>query len=250
VRRLLVFQHVSFEPLGTLHPLLKRYGFRIRYVNFGREPDAQPNVAAYDGVIVLGGPMSAWDEAGHPHLRVEIAAIRAAIAAELPVLGICLGAQLTARALGAHVAPAAEKEIGWHDVERTAAGAADPMLGAFAPTERVFQWHGDAFEMPKGAELLATSAGCPHQAFRYGDRTYGLQFHLEVDGPLIERWLTVPEHRAEVEAEAEAGRVDPERIRFETPERLPRTSELSDRAFGSFLELFTRRRRRGSHPHR
>ena len=248
MRRLLVFQHVSFEPLGTLDPLLKSYGFRIRYVNFGREPDAQPSVDGYDGVIVLGGPMSAWDEAGHPHLRAELTAIRAAIAAELPVLGICLGAQLAARALGAEVAPAPEKEIGWYEVERTEAGAQDPMFREFASTERLFQWHGDAFELPEGAELLATSAGCPHQAFRYGDRTYGLQFHLEVDGPLIERWLAVPEHRAEVEAEA--GRIDPERIRAETPGQLPRARRLSDLAFGSFLELFSERRRRGAHPHR
>lgn len=248
MRRLLVFQHVSYEPLGTLDPLLKSFGFRIRYVNFGREPDAETSVDGYDGVIVLGGPMSAWDEAGHPHLSAEIAAIQAAVAAQLPVLGICLGAQLTARALGAAVAPAPEKEIGWYDVELTEAGAADPVLAAFAPIERVFQWHGDAFEVPEGAELLATSAGCPHQAFRYGDRTYGLQFHLEVDGPLIERWLAVPEHRAEVEAEA--GRIDPERIRAETPEQLPRTRQLSDLAFGSFLELFSERRRRGAQPHR
>lgn len=248
MRRLLVFQHVSFEPLGTLHPLLKSYGFRIRYINFGREPNAEPSIDGYDGLVVLGGPMSAWDEAGHPHLEAEIAAIRAAVTAGLPVLGICLGAQLTARALGADVAPAPSKEIGWYDIELTKGGAADPVLAAFAPVERVFQWHGDAFEIPPGAELLATSAGCPHQAFRYGDRTYGLQFHLEVDGPLIERWLTVPGHRAEIRAEA--GRIDPEQIRGETPERLPRTRELSDAAFGSFVELFSERRRRGAQPHR
>ena len=247
MRRLLVFQHVSFEPLGTLHPLLKRYGFRIRFVNFGRDPDARPSVDGYDGLVVLGGPMSAWDEEGHPHLRTEIDAIRTAIDARLPVLGICLGAQLTARALGAEVAPAAEKEIGWYDVERTEAGAADPVFGAFENRERVFQWHGDEFALPAGAELLATGAGCPHQAFRYGDRTYGLQFHLEVDGALIERWLTVPAHRAEVEAEA--GRIDPAAIRAETPGHLPRTRELSDRAFANFLELFTERRRRSAHPH-
>jgi len=248
VRRLLVFQHVSFEPLGTLNPLLKSYGFRIRYVNFGREPDAKPRVDGYDGLVVLGGPMSAWDDAGHPHLQAEVDAIREAVSGGMPVLGICLGAQLTARALGAPVAPAPAKEIGWYDVELTAAGATDPVLGGFSPRERVFQWHGDTFEIPMGAELLATSAGCPHQAFRYGDRTYGLQFHLEVDGPLIERWLTVPEHRAEIEAEH--GRVDPESIRAETFERVAGARRLADVAFGNFLELFSDRRRRGEQPHR
>jgi GMP synthase (glutamine-hydrolysing) len=248
VRRLLVFQHVSFEPLGTLHPLLKSYGFRIRYVNFGRESDARPSLDGYDGLVVLGGPMSAWDESGHPHLREEVAAIRGAIEANLPVLGICLGAQLTARALGAAVRPASEKEIGWYDVSLTEAGAADPVLGTFGPTERVFQWHGDTFEIPPGAELLASSAGCPNQAFRHGDRIYGLQFHLEVDGALIERWLTVPEHAAEVAEEG--ARIDPTAIRAETPERVQRASQLSHLAFGRFLELFSWRRPRGGHPHR
>jgi GMP synthase (glutamine-hydrolysing) len=248
LRRILVFQHVSFEPLGTLDPLLKSYGFRIRYVNFGRDPEARPRLDRYDALIVLGGPMSAWDEAGHPHLRNEVESIREAIERGMPVLGICLGAQLAARALGAEVWPHTEKEIGWYDLSPTEAGSADPVVAAFGATERIFQWHGDTFSIPAGAELLATSPTCPSQAFRYGDRVYGFQFHLEVDAPLIERWLGVPQHLEEL-ATLE-GRVDPEVIRSETRRRIQRLQRLSDETFGRFLELFTDRRRRGSHPHR
>ena len=103
MRRLLVCQHVAHEILGTLDPLLRNSGFRIRYVNFGREPDAKPSIEKYDGLIVLGGPMSAYDTDVHPHLEIEIDTIREAVDAGIPVLGICLGAQLIARALGARV---------------------------------------------------------------------------------------------------------------------------------------------------
>ena len=110
MRRVLVFQHVAVEPLGTLLPLLRSYGLRIRYVNFERERDAEPSVEGYDGLIVLGGPMSAWDDEHHPHLARETDAIRAALERNVPILGICLGAQLLARALGARVHAAARPE--------------------------------------------------------------------------------------------------------------------------------------------
>ena len=120
MRKLLVFQHVAFELLGTLHPLLKRRGFRIRYVNFQRDPDAQPVVDRYNGLVVLGGPMNCDQVRRFPHLLTEVAAIQRAIELGMPVLGICLGAQLLARALGARVRPNKEKEIGWFPLSPTA----------------------------------------------------------------------------------------------------------------------------------
>jgi len=215
---------------------LKRAGFRIRYVNFGRHPDAQPTLDGYAGLIVLGGPMSVYDVDAHPHLVTEVALIRDALARELPVLGICLGAQLIAKALGARVRANPQKEIGWYDVSVTELGGRDPLLAGFQPCERLFQWHGDTFELPDAAVHLASSASCDAQAFRYGRNVYGFQFHLEVDQPLIGRWLQVPVHRQEL-AEL-AGIVDPEQVRAETRQRIARSIELSRQTFQAFVDLF------------
>jgi GMP synthase (glutamine-hydrolysing) len=234
MRRLLVFQHVSFEILGTLHSLLKTRGFRIRYANFGRHPHARPEIDRYNGLVVLGGPMNVDDLERHPHLAVEVALIQQAIDQGLPVLGICLGAQLIAKALGAPVHANGGKEIGWSDVSPTLAAKDDPLFWDFGEGEKIFQWHGDIFALPAGAVQLATSQTCPHQAFRYGTNVYGLQFHLEVDERLIERWLTVPVHCAELDE----GRIDPAVIRHETTLYLHRARHLSDQVFGRFIDLF------------
>ena len=197
--RFVVFQHVAYEILGTLHPLLKEAGLRIRYVNFGRTDHGMVDMKRYDGLIVLGGPMGVYEADKFPHLNHEIACIKDALNQDKPVLGICLGAQLLAAALGAKVAPAGHKEIGWYDVTTTEAGKADPVLGKLNQPEKIFQWHGDTYELPTGAVRLAHSDLCPQQAFRLGDRVYGMQFHLEVDAPMINRWLTVPSNVAELE---------------------------------------------------
>lgn len=246
--KLLVFQHVAFEILGTLNPLFKSYGFRIRYVNFGRYPDAEPSLDGYQGLVVLGGPMSSTDEKNFPHLATEMRLIGEALEREMPVLGICLGSQLIARALGAQVAPNPTKEIGWYDVSLTDAGKQDPLFSHFRPTEPIFQWHGDRFEIPDGAIHLAHSPSCDHQAFRYGERVYGLQFHLEVDEALIERWLSVPIHLAEL-AELE-GKIDPDQIRSQTSQLVSRSKELSDQTFEEFIRLFGPMLRRSPQPHR
>lgn len=234
--RLLVFQHVPHEILGTLNPLLKRAGFRIRYVNFGRHPDAQPALDGYQGLVVLGGPMSVNDTAEHPHLATEMRLIEEALDRDMPVLGICLGAQLIAKTLGASVYKNREKEIGWYDVATTATGSSDPLLTHFETREKIFQWHGDTFDLPRGALHLASSPLCEQQAFRYGEKVYALQFHLEVDHAMIERWLNVPSNSDEI-AEL-GGKIEAETIRRETPEYIQRLKTLSDRTFGGFIKLF------------
>lgn len=240
--KLLVCQHVPFEILGTLNPLLKEVGFRIRYVNFGRDPQAQPALEGYDGLIILGGPMSVTDTHNHPHLKTEVDLIRRAIDRQMPILGVCLGAQLIAKALGAHVDRNPETEIGWYDVEPTAAAAEDPLLCHFGKPERIFQWHSDAFELPEAAVSLATSAGCANQAFRWGEKVYGFQFHLEVDEHLIERWLRVPVHQEELRKLH--GKIDPDVIRRETPQRIERSQQLSHQVFRAFVEMFAIRPKR------
>ena len=236
MRKLLVCQHVAFEILGTLDPLFKSSGFRIRYVNFGRHPDAQPSLEGYDGLVVLGGPMNANQVDRYRHLATEMNLIEQAIGKGIPVLGVCLGAQLIARALGAKVTENQEKEIGWYDVSPTEEGKGDPLLAHFRNREKIFQWHGDTFEIPSEAVHLVDSSTCPNQAFRYRNNVYGLQFHLEVDEPMIERWLRVPMHKKEIESLN--GKIDPQRIRQETTTYIQRLKQLGDQTFGEFIKLF------------
>lgn len=237
--KILVFQHVAFEILGTLNPLLKDAGFRLRYVNFGRHPNSEPEIDRYQGLVVLGGPMNVDETDAHPHLLTELRMIERAMERNIPILGICLGSQLIAKTLGAPVYANSEKEIGWYDVAPTDSGAQDPLFGHFAPREQIFQWHGDTFDLPRGAVHLATSPACENQAFRYGDNVYGLQFHMEVDEPLIERWLQVP--NLERELHALKGHAGPDEIRRATPQHMPRLSELADRTFREFVKLFGER---------
>jgi GMP synthase (glutamine-hydrolysing) len=246
--KLLVFQHVAHEILGTLDPLLRKSGFRIRYVNFHRDPDARPNLEGYDGLVVLGGPMSVYDVANHPHLSVEIDAIRLALDRDLPILGVCLGAQLLSVALGGQVVPNPKREIGWYSIQPTHDGEDDPLVREFASTEQIFQWHGDTFSIPEGAVHLAKSPDCDHQAFRYGDCAYGFQFHLEVDEPMIERWLRIPVMRNELEGDPEL--VDAATVSEQTRRHIDEMSALGDRVFRNFLRLFGKRKRYETLPSR
>lgn len=240
MRKLLVFQHSAREPLGVLDPMLRQAGFRIRYVNFSRQPELKPDVSRYNGLIVLGGPMNVDQQDRYPHLVAEIAAIRDALARDIPILGICLGAQLLAAALGANVQPNNVREIGWYRLHATAAAGGDPLCRHIAD-HHVFQWHAYTFDLPPGAVHLASTPTCPNQAFRYGDRAYGLQFHLEADLHLIQRWLHVPEYRAEAEAAGPEHHL--EHILRDTHQHSPQALTLSERVFGEFIGLTGWRRR-------
>jgi GMP synthase (glutamine-hydrolysing) len=234
--KILVCQHVPYEILGTFDPLLRNKGFRIKFVNFGRFPDLQPSLEGYDGLIVLGGPMNVDQEELFSHLKFEKQLILEAIRKGIPVLGICLGAQLIASALGGTVICAPQKEIGWYPINVTEEGKQDPVMKAFHDEELLFQWHGDTFTVPTGGTLLATASTCHNQAFRYDDRVYAFQFHLEVDERLIERWLRVAPHRKELKDLK--GTIDPKYIRQETPKNIERLKNLSDETFGNFIDLF------------
>lgn len=233
--RLLVFQHVAAEPLGTLDPLIRRRGHRIRFVNFERQPEAQPDVDRYRGLIVLGGPMNVEDQAQRPHLRTELLAIERALAQDKPVLGICLGAQLLAHVLGAPIRRLPRPEIGWHEVHTTPAGRADPLLTELGERATVFQWHSYGFDLPPGAQHLASSADCPFQAFRYGPRAYGFQFHIETDTALLTRWLGTPEYERELlESGSPHG---PATIIEQTHARVAPMQRKAHSVFNGFLDL-------------
>jgi GMP synthase-like glutamine amidotransferase len=170
-----VLQHVPFEGLGSIEPWLKARGAAIGCTRlFARDPF--PSLDEVDFLIAMGGPMSVNDEAALSWLRPEKQTIRQAIERGVPVLGVCLGAQLIASALGAPVYQNPVKEIGWFPVEST-----DPAGMSRLPSEcTVFHWHGETFDVPPGAVRLAGNAVCANQAFQLGRNVIGLQFHLEV----------------------------------------------------------------------
>lgn len=242
MRKLLVLQHVPSEPLGVLDPLLRRAGFRIRYVNFARDPAAQVDVARYDGLIVLGGPMNVDHVETYSHLLHEIEVIRGALHREIPTLGICLGAQLLAAALGARVHPNPVREIGWYPLRFSEAAASDPLFRHLDAATPVFQWHAYTFTEPRDAIHLASSDSCANQAFRYRDFAYGLQFHLEVDAPLIQRWLRHSELRHELEPLG--GEHHARKVEEQTREFLELSQARAAALFSAFIELFGWRKQR------
>lgn len=248
MRRLLVFQHVAYEILGNLDPLLRDARFRIRYINFGREPEAKPEISRYNGLIVLGGPMNCDQCERYPHLATEIGAIQQAIRDGKPVLGICLGAQLIARALGARVRKNPTQEIGWYELNPTGEGRQDPLCRQFADRQQIFQWHGDTFDIPHGAVRLASSPECRNQAFRFKHNVYGFQFHLEVDEPMIMRWLHTPSMAHAAEQAGGSGRI--EEIRRQTAMHIENSIALGNRVFGEFVHLFDRPPKRTTLPSR
>jgi GMP synthase (glutamine-hydrolysing) len=246
--KVLVFQHVPAEPLGTLDPMLRNRGHRIRYYNFHRHPDAVPDLRRYNALIILGGPQMPDEGDKYPHLNVEMRCIEQALKLSMPVLGICLGAQLLAYTLGGGVRPLDQWEIGWHNLDPEPAAAADPLFCALTRSHPVFQWHGYTFDLPEGAVHLAHSQTCENQAFRYGRHAYGLQCHLELDERLINRWLSLPEYLEDLEANGRRG--DAATIQQQTHELIGQSADLSSEIFGQFLRPLGERRTRHVLPSR
>lgn len=185
MRHATVIQHLSFEDLGTLAPALRTHDFDITTLQAGVDDLSAADSA--DLLIVLGGPIGVYEQVDYPFLTEELAIIKHRLAAKKPVLGICLGAQLMAAALGAKVFPGQNgKEIGWSPINTTATPNTNPLTPL--SNCRVLHWHGDTFNLPTGVELLASSERYPHQAFSVGHFGLALQFHAEVVTASLERW--------------------------------------------------------------
>jgi GMP synthase (glutamine-hydrolysing) len=183
-----IIKHAEIEGPGLIEQCLeeKKLPYEIVALHLGM---ALPDPEAVGPIVLMGGPMNVYEEERYPFLNREDLFIKEAIQRGKPVLGICLGSQLIAKALGARVFKAPRKEIGWYDVSLTGEGSTDPLFRAFPKSFPVFQWHEDTFDIPRGAKLLATSDAVPHQAFRYAENAYGLQFHLEVTEVMIREWV-------------------------------------------------------------
>lgn len=185
--RAVIIRHVAFEDLGSFAEPLAEGGWRIEYIEAGL--DGFDPAADADLLVVLGGPIGAGDDGEYPFLADEVRLIERRLAMDRPTLGICLGAQLMARALGARVYGAGRKEIGWGPLSLSEAGAASA-LALLAPRHAsVLHWHGDTFDLPRGALHLASTEVCENQAFGWGERALALQFHPEVTAAGLERWF-------------------------------------------------------------
>ena len=239
MEEVLVFQHDPFEDLGFFAEVLEkqRADYRVIRLFHGEMPAEEwEHVTA---LIILGGPMSVDEEEGFPFLRWEKRIIRAAIDEAVPILGICLGAQLIASTLGAQVFHGPVKEIGWSPISITPHGQVDSLLGYLPESATVFQWHSDGFELPAGAIRLATSAHYSTQAFRVGKTIYGLQFHLEVTPRMIARWID--ERSKDL---ALAPYVLPDKILADTHSYAPTLKYYAERFLSEFVRRVSRARNR------
>lgn len=185
---LLIVKHVDIEGPGIIEARLREKRIPHQILNL-ESNEGFPKLDDLTHVILLGGPMNVYEEDRYPFLKQEDLFIKEAIQRGKRILGICLGAQLIAKALSARVYKAPAKEIGWYDLSLTEEGVRDPLFSPFPKTFPVFQWHGDTFDLPNGAKLIATSSPVQNQAFRYGENAYGLQFHLEVTEEMIREWM-------------------------------------------------------------
>ncbi|WP_104491826.1 glutamine amidotransferase [Acinetobacter indicus] len=218
-------QHLAFEDLGAWEDVLYEQGLRVRYFEAGVEN--LEKAFAHEGlVIILGGPIGVYETTDYPFLQKEIDLLKLCLEKNLPTIGICLGAQLIAHALGAKVYAGHTKEIGWSTL--SLADAAHHPLAALANTP-VLHWHGDTFDLPAQAELLASSDLYPNQAFRVGPHILALQFHAEVAADSLEKWLIG--HTCELRQ----AQIDIPTLRANHQQYAPQLQQVSATVLGQFL---------------
>jgi GMP synthase-like glutamine amidotransferase len=223
--------HEHLEDAGHVSHVIERAGIARHSIYPFRGDSIPADLGDYCGIVVMGGLTSAYKHDTDRYLLMELYLLREALALEVPVLGICLGSQLLAMALGAHVFRARYRETGWHDVELTAAGVDDPVLGGLPRRFTALHWHSDNFLLPAAGVHLAASEMTEYQAFRHGRASYGLLFHLEPDEKLFRRMLSLALQSGYI------SHTTASRIQGRSAEYLPLLARDGERVFSAWLEL-------------
>ncbi len=228
-----VLQHTQPETLGTIQDALTAESITAEYVRAFEGQPVPQRMGEAVGLVVMGGPMGVYEQAQYPYLIDEIHLIEDALKAGMPVIGVCLGSQLLASALGAEVVSSGRKEIGWHTVTLADGASTDPLLAGVPPSFTGFHWHGDVFDLPRDAVSLASSGMTAHQAFRYGNKAYGFLFHMEVTAEVIGGMVA-----AFTDEMVEAGVTQAE-VTSDITERLPRLHEVGNTVFSRWAGLIS-----------
>jgi GMP synthase (glutamine-hydrolysing) len=232
----LIIRHVAFEDLGTFAAVLDSADHRVAWHEAGMSPLHLETAAAADLVVILGGPIGVYEQADYPFLLDEIELVRERIGADAPTLGICLGSQIMAAAMGSTVYPGAQgKEIGWAPLKLTDQGASGPLAELHASKTQVLHWHGDTFDLPPKAKLLASTERYQNQAFSIGRRGLALQFHPEVSAAGLERWFIG--HALEIAA---TPGLSVAKLRAETAVAASALAECGPKFFAKWLDDISR----------
>jgi len=236
-KSVVVIRHINVEGLGTIEDVLKHKNLQYYYIDTWR--DTLPtDLSNLNALIILGGPMGVYEQDKYPFIKKELFLIEEASRLNIPVIGICLGSQMIAQALGGRVYKGGKKEIGWYDIQVTREASHDRLFSSVhiargKPTSlKVFQWHGDTFDLPKDAVLLASSKLYKNQAFRVGN-IYGLQFHIEVKEADILTWLN--EYKAELDTSGDS--IDINEVLEDTRKYIHLLNETSTKVFSAFFGL-------------
>jgi GMP synthase-like glutamine amidotransferase len=242
MRRLVVLQHAPHEGPSRMQSAFERAGFGVELKRLDLGVPVPETTEGMDALLVLGGSMGVGDagDPRYPFLGPEIALLERAVASDFPTLGVCLGAQLLARAAGARVYPnqpgaTLVREVGWGAVHFTQSAAEEPVLAGLDSAEMMLHWHGDTFDLPRGATLLASTLHCQNQMFRLRTRLFGVQFHPEIDEADIEVWI-----REDADyIEGALGPTGAARIAADTKRFMPRFRERGDRMLDNLVRAMS-----------
>jgi len=239
--KVLAIRHVPREGAGTIETFLAKHGVGLDYWDISQDSSRRIEECEYAAFVSLGGPMGVYEENRYPFIRKELNFLEELVRHKKPILGICLGAQLLAKTLGARVVKGPWKEIGWYDIQASEGGIEDTVFvsllqnGSGAERHmKVFHWHGDTFELPKGAIKLAKSPLFQNQAFRYDKYVYAFQFHVEMTEDMIQEWICAGAD----ELVGARNYIDPESILAETPFFIDELHKRAERLYQTLFKQF------------